>query len=115
MSLVQAAISAIYKIESGSWTDGKLWDSMERDARFMFIIDSGVDLGHKVSTSLAILCLAINFVYQLVKNLSDMIGLTSVIMLRHVVNDLLRAMKSDDFSPSLVSRCPQYDKNQVFY
>ena len=115
MSLVQAAISAIYKIDSGSWTDGKLWDAMERDARFMFMIDEGVVLSQNVSTTLAILCLAINFVYQLLKNLSDMIGLTSVIMLRHVVNDLLRAMKSDDFSPSLVSRSQPFSRVKHVY
>lgn len=39
---------------------------------------------------------------QLLKNFADLIGIISVILLRHIVNDLLHAMKDDSFTPALV-------------
>ncbi|CAG7721674.1 unnamed protein product [Allacma fusca] len=105
MSFVQAVISVVYEIERDDWSQDHLWEEMFKQAKYMFMLGPEATSEGAVAAILIVIFVVLKFFNILLKNFADLIGLMSVILLRQVVNDLLSAMKQDNFTPSLLQGC----------
>ncbi|CAG7824338.1 unnamed protein product [Allacma fusca] len=102
VSILQALISFLYGVEEKEWELDRFLNIMENRGKHMFFIGKGTQLGSTESTIIIGLYGMAKFYGQLMKNTADIVGLLSVLFFRHLLNDLLQAMKDEAFTPQML-------------